>query len=47
MTFERLQNVYLNNLILKIIDTNNSIKIEIDTFNLIIETCFSQQIKNK
>ena len=40
--FERLQNVYLSNSILRMIDMNSSIKIETDTFDLIIKTCLNQ-----
>ena len=41
-TFERLRDDCLNNSLLRIIDMNRSIKIEIDAFDLIIEICFSQ-----
>ena len=46
-TFERLQIVYLNNSVLKIIVMKSFIKIEIDTFDLIIKTSFSQQADDK
>ena len=39
--FERLRDIYLNNSVLRMIDMNSSIKIEIDTSDLIIEACFS------
>ena len=41
ITFKRLQDVCLNNSILKMIDMNSSIKIETDSFDLIIETCLN------
>ena len=45
--FEKLRNVYLNNLILRMIDMNSSIKIKTDASDLIIEIFFNQQIDNK
>ena len=39
--FERLQDVYLNNSILRMIGMNSSIRIEIDIFNLVIEVCLN------
>ena len=42
MAFERLRDACLNNSILRIIDINNSIKIETDAFDLIIEACLNQ-----
>ena len=43
----KLRDACLNNLILRIINMNSLIKIEIEAFDLIIETCFNQQIDNK
>ena len=47
MIFEKLRDIYLSNLVLKLIDISSSIIIEIDAFDLIIEVCFSYQINDK